>query len=82
MPRKIRQLITDLESAGSRPWLAAKAPIENFVPTLCRFGNFQWQDQRPTAPSMGLEINPDHVKQTTVMAKINRATKSTACESR
>ena len=31
---------------------------------------------------MGLEINPDHDKQTTVMAKINRATKSTACESR
>jgi hypothetical protein len=26
---------------------------------------------------MGLEINPDHVKQTTVMAKINRATMST-----
>lgn len=31
---------------------------------------------------MGLEINPGHVKQTTVMAKINRATKSTVCESR
>ena len=31
---------------------------------------------------MGLEINPDHVKQTTVMAKINRATQITACESR
>jgi hypothetical protein len=31
MPQKIRQLITDVESAGSRPWLAAKPRIANFA---------------------------------------------------
>lgn len=61
------------------PWRAPQKAPTWFKPD---FKIVDGKIRVPTTPGMGLEIDPDYLKQATVIAKIDRATKRTASGSR